>query len=158
MQTSFIIRRFESADLKQVMEINRTCLPENYSSSFFMGIFKRFPDSFVVAEEGGEVVGYAMCRVEHKFGFGPFGGGKRGHLISIAVLPDFRLRGVASALMKEVMEALAGYGCENVFLEVRVSNVAAVEFYKKLGFVAERMIRHYYADGEAAYMMTRKLP
>ena len=158
MQTAFNIRPFKSADLKQVMGINQTCLPENYSSGFFLDIFRRFPDSFVVAEESGEIVGYAMCRVEHRFGFGPFGRGRRGHLISIAVLPDFRRRGVATALMNETMKSLTGYNCENMFLEVRVSNVAAVGFYKVLGFGVERMIRHYYADGEGAYLMARKLP
>ncbi len=141
------------------MEINRICLPENYPSSFFMNIFERFPETFVVAEEASEVVGYAMCRVERgRFGFGLFGGPKRGHLISIAVLPDFRRRGVASALMRKVMRALVGYGCEDLFLEVRVSNVGAVELYRELGFGVERRIRYYYADGEAAYVMSKRLP
>lgn len=158
MQTAFTVRRFETADLEWVMEINRTCLPENYSSSFFMSIFERFPETFVVAEDGGKVVGYAMCRVERRFGFGLFGGAKRGHLISIAVLPDFRRRGIASALMREVMRALVGYGCGGLFLEVRVSNVGAVGLYRKLGFGVERRIRRYYADGEGAYVMSGRLP
>ena len=158
MQTAFTVRRFEPADLEWVMEINRTCLPENYYSGFFTSIFRRFPETFVVAEEGGEVVGYAMCRVERRFGFGPFGGAKRGHLISIAVLPDFRRRGIASALTRAVMRALVSYGCEDLFLEVRVSNLGAVGLYRKLRFGVERRIRHYYADGEEAYLMSRKLP
>lgn len=158
MQTSFIIRRFEPADLRQVIELNRVCLPENYSSNFFLSIYQHFSETFVVAEEAGEVVGYAMCRVEHKFGFSLFGGAKRGHLISIAVLPDFRRKGVASALMKEVMKALGAYGCGDLFLEVRVSNVGGVGLYRKLGFEVERRIRHYYADGEGAYVMSRHLP
>ncbi|UCE43918.1 MAG: GNAT family N-acetyltransferase [Candidatus Bathyarchaeota archaeon] len=158
MQTTFIIRRFKPADLKQVMKINRTCLPENYSSGFFMSIFQRFPESFVVAEATGATVGYAMCRVENRFGFGLFGGAKKGHLISIAVLPDSRRCGIASELMKGVMTALVDYGCGDLFLEVRVSNVGAVQLYKKLGFLVDRRIRHYYADGEAAYVMRRKLP
>ena len=139
------------------MEINRTCLPENYSSSFFMSIFERFPETFVVAEESGKVMGYAMCRVERRFGFGLFGGAKRGHLISIAVLPDFRRRGIASALMRDVMKALVAYGCGDLFLEVRVSNVGAVGLYRKLAFRVERRIRHYYADGEDAYVLSRRL-
>jgi len=158
LQTAFIIRPFEIADLSRVMEINQTCLPENYSSAFFMSIFQRFPESFVVAEEGNEIVGYAMCRVEQRFGFVLLGGAKRGHLISLAVLPDFRRRGVASALMKAVMKALAAYDCENLFLEVRVTNTAAVGLYKKLDFEVERRIRHYYSDGESAYVMSRRLP
>ncbi len=158
MQTAFTIRRFEPADLEQVMKINRICLPENYPSSFFMSIFERFPETFIVAEETGDVVGYAMCRIERRFGFRLFGGAKRGHLISIAVLPDYRRKGVASALMREVMKALVGYGCEDLFLEVRVSNVGAVDFYRKLGFGIERRIGYYYSDGEDAYLMSRRLP
>ena len=157
MQTAFTIRRFEPTDLKQVMEINRICLPENYSSGFFMSIFERFPETFVVAEDG-DVVGYAMCRVEHRFGYRLFGGTKKGHLISIAVLPNFRRRGIASTLMRDVMKSLVGYSCGDLFLEVRVSNVGAVRLYKKLGFTVERKIRHYYADGEDAYVMGRRLP
>lgn len=158
MQTAFTIRRFEPADLERVMEINQICLPENYSPSFFMSIYQRFPETFVVAEEGGEVVGYAMCRAERGFGFGLFGGAKRGHLISIAVLPDFRRKGVASALMREVMKGLVGYGCGDVFLEVRASNIDAVGLYRKLGFGVKRRVRYYYADGEDAYVMSRRLP
>ena len=158
MQTTFTIRRFEPADLERVMEINRICLPENYSSSFFMSIFERFPETFVVAEEEGEVVGYAMCRAERRLGFGLFGRAKRGHLISIAVLPEFRRKGIATTLMREVMRALAGYGCEDLFLEVRVSNIGAIRLYRKLGFKVERRIRHYYADGEDACVMSKRLP
>ncbi len=157
MQTTFTIRGFQPGDLNKVIEINRMCLPENYPDSFFMGIFKRFPKTFLVAEKEGKVVGYAMCRIEQRFGSRLFGGSKRGHLISIAVLPNFRRIGIASALMKRVMRGLMDYNCETLFLEVRVSNVAAIELYKKLGFDIDRKIRYYYADGEDALVMSKPL-
>jgi len=43
-------------------------------------------------------------------------------------------------------------------LEVRASNLPAVELYKKLGFEIARTIRNYYADGESAFVMAKQLP
>lgn len=159
MQTTFKIRQFKPADLERVMHINRTCLPENYSSFFFTDLHERFPATFVVAEENGKLVGYAMCRIERGIPSSKIIGlTKKGHLISIAVLPEYQRRGVGYALMREIMQAMLLYEATECLLEVRVSNTAAVNLYKKLGFEIARTKRGYYADGEDAYLMSRKLP
>lgn len=159
MQTMFTLRLFKPADLEHVMHINKLCLPENYAPFFFMDLYKRFPKTFVVAEENGEVVGYVMCRIETAFpGFGLFGAAKKGHVISIAVLPSHQHQGIGFALMKEVMKAMVEYDAKKCFLEVRASNTAGVSLYRKMGFEVKRMIRGYYADGEDAYVMSRELP
>jgi len=145
-------------DLQSVMRINRVCLPENYSDYFFVDLFERFPETFVVAEENGEIVGYIMCRIElglSNFGFG--GIIKKGHVVSVAVLPDHRKKGVGEALIVKALEGMRGYNAKQCFLEVRVSNVPAVSLYKKLSFEVTRTIRGYYADGEDAYVMSKKL-
>ncbi|MEA2090193.1 MAG: ribosomal protein S18-alanine N-acetyltransferase [Thermoproteota archaeon] len=158
VQVTFNIRLFKPADLRKVMEINRLCLPENYSSFFFLDLYKRFPTTFVVAEENGEVVGYIMCRIEKSWGGFSFLGSKKGHVVSVAVLPEHRRKGVGCALMREAMRNMLEYGVEECYLEVRVSNVPAVRFYEKLGFKIDRTVRGYYADREGAYVMTRELP
>lgn len=159
MQTMFTLRLFKPADLERVIRINKLCLPENYSSLFYMDLYERFPKTFVVAEEDGEVVGYVMCRIETPFpGVGLFRIAKRGHVISIAVLPNCRRRGVGFALMKEAMKAMVEYDAKECVLEVRTSNTAGVGLYRKMGFRVKRTIRGYYADGEAACVMGRKLP
>jgi ribosomal-protein-alanine N-acetyltransferase len=56
------------------------------------------------------------------------------------------------------MQAMINYKAKECYLEVRASNVPAVNLYKKIGFEIIRTITGYYADGEAAYMMARKLP
>ena len=158
MQTTFTLRRFDPSDLGKVMQINRVCLPENYSSFFFLDLHKRFPDTFLVAEEKGEVVGYVMCRIETRLpGFG-IGFRKKGHVISIAVLPEYQREGVAYALMEEAMRSMLLYNAKECFLEVRASNTPAVKLYKKMEFEIRRTLRGYYADGEDAYIMARKLP
>jgi len=159
VQTTFTIRQFKPADLEHVMYINQMCLPENYSSSFFLDLYERFPETFIVAEDDGEIVGYAMCRIERSIpSFRLVGFSKKGHLISIAVLPKYQHQGVGEALMKEIMKAIVGYEAKECILEVRVTNKPAINLYKKLGFFVARTLHGYYSDGEDAYLMSRKLP
>jgi ribosomal-protein-alanine N-acetyltransferase len=141
------------------MHINRVCLPENYTTSFFMNLYQRFPETFIVAEENGDVVGYVMCRIETGIpSFKLLGITRKGHVISIAVLPEHQREGIGCALMREAMEAMVNHKAKECYLEVRASNVPAVNLYRKMGFEIIRTIRGYYADGEAAYLMARKLP
>ncbi len=159
VQTQFTTRMFEAGDLEQVMHINRICLPENYSVSFFLGLHRKFPATFIVAEAGGEVVGYVMCRIETALpGLGVFGIGKKGHVVSVAVLPDHQRKGIGYTLMQEAMKGMVRYKAKECYLEVRMSNTAAVNLYKKMDFQAARIMRNYYADGEDAYVMSRALP
>jgi len=53
---------------------------------------------------------------------------------------------------------MVSYKVKECYLEVRESNLPAVELYKKLGFEIARTIRNYYADGETAFVMAKQLP
>jgi len=157
MQQTFKLRKFKPDDLQSVMNINRVCLPENYTDMFFMDLYQRFPETFVVAEENGNVVGYIMCRIE--VGLSNFGLGglvRKGHVVSIAVMPEARRKGVATALMKSAVEGMSVYKGRQIFLEVRTTNAAGIELYRKLGFEVTRTIGGYYSDGEDAYVMSKK--
>jgi len=48
-------------------------------------------------------------------------------------------------------------GCDEVYLEVRVSNEQAIRVYEKLGLETRSRLRGYYRDGEDAYLMAREL-
>jgi ribosomal-protein-alanine N-acetyltransferase len=142
-----------------VININRTCLPENYTNYFFIDLYERFPETFIVAEENGRVIGYIMCRIEMGLSsFQRLGIAKKGHIISIAVLPEHRRQGVGYALVREAMRAMLRSKVKECFLEVRVSNTPAVNLYRKMGFKVLRTIGGYYSDGEDAYVMSIKLP
>ncbi len=158
MQQTFTLRKFVPDDLQSVMQINRVCLPENYSDFFFMDLHQRYPETFIVCEENGQIEGYIMCRIEvglSNYGFS--GLVRKGHVVSIAVLPQFRHRGVAQALIKKALEGMDYYKAKQCFLEVRVTNDIAISLYKKLGFEVTRTINGYYSDGEDAYVMTKRL-
>jgi len=55
------------------------------------------------------------------------------------------------------MQGIQTYSGKECYLEVRVSNTPGVGLYSKLGFKITRTIRGYYADGEDAYVMNKKL-
>jgi ribosomal-protein-alanine N-acetyltransferase len=158
MQQTFKLRKFKPDDLQSVMHINRLCLPENYMDFFFMDLHERFPETFIVAEEDGKIVGYIMCRIE--VGLASIGLGgliRKGHVVSIAVLPKGRRKGVAQALITQAIKGMTYYKAKLCYLEVRVTNHPGVSLYKKLGFEVSRTLTGYYSDGEDAFMMSKKL-
>jgi ribosomal-protein-alanine N-acetyltransferase len=161
VQLPFSLRRFRADDLDRIMRINRMCLPENYSPSFFMDIYEKSPETFIVAEMDGVIVGYVMCRIERGLSsltLRPFSIAKKGHIISIAVLPEHRGKGVGHALVEGALEAmLTSYGADSCYLEVRVSNSGAIGLYRSLEFEVEKTARGYYSDGESAHIMSKKL-
>ena len=71
-------------------------------------------------------------------------------ILNLAVVPDFRWKGVARALLDSTLRAFRG--C--FFLEVRESNAVAQEFYKSLGFKELSKRRGYYeSPPETAIVM-----
>ena len=152
---SYRIRGFRSDDLDRVMDINVETLPENYSTFFYRDLYRRFPETFLVAEEDGAIQGYMMCRIERGLSkLKSLRPAKQCHVVSIAVREPYRRRGIASELMTTVMErAKENYGATECFLEVRMSNDAAISLYEKLGFSKVKRNYGYYIDGEDAWVM-----
>jgi len=158
LEVNYKLRVFSPSDLDSVVRINRECLPENYSNLFFINLYKRFPATFIVAEVNGALVGYIMCRVETGIpSFKVLGIARKGHVISIAVLPSHHRKGIGNALIREATQAMVNYNAKEFYLEVRESNLAAINLYKKLGFEIAKTLKHYYADGEDAFVMAKLL-
>lgn len=148
------LRQFDAHDLESVIEINRASLAENYAGFFFIDTYRSCPAGFILAEVGGRIVGYIMCRVEHGFSdIRRLKFVRKGHIISVAVLPEFRRNGVASELVKQALKALREADAEECYLEVRSTNDTAISLYYKLGFSLARKVAHYYADGAEALVM-----
>jgi len=158
--TKYRIRGFNpETDIESVQNINRKCLPENYPRFFFTEIYNKFPEGFNVAqiEENGEIVGYEMTRIEKGLSNFGFGICKKGHIISIAVLHDFRRLGIAKELMFAASDAMRLRDVKEVYLEVRESNQPAINLYKNLGYIPHKISKKYYSDGESALIMISKI-
>jgi len=158
LQNDYSLRVFTPPDIESVVNINRVCLPENYAPYFFLDTFNSSPQTFIVAESEGNIVGYIMCRIEHGFSdVRKLHFAKKGHVISVAVMPEFRRRSIGSGLVERALSALSSLSADECFLEVRITNDPAIELYRKLGFEITRTIPRYYYDGSDAHVMTRAI-
>ena len=141
------------------MEINERCLPENYSSYFYRDLYQKYPETFLVAEMDGKIQGYIMCRIER--GFSKMGGmlpTRLTHIVSIAVMQAYRRRGIAENIIIEAMKrSVENYDASEMYLEVRISNKAAILLYDKLNFKKVKRNYGYYMDGEDALVMAISL-
>ena len=149
-----ILRRCELSDIIPVMEINLRTLPEHYSDYFYESLLEELPEAFIVAEISGKIIGYIMCKMEHGFSnFKKLGFVKKGHVVSVAVIDEYRHKGFGSVLVDEVIKGVKIRQCSELYLEVRCSNNDAVRLYEKLGFFILQRLKAYYRDGEDAYVM-----
>ena len=157
--STYRTRSFSTKDLDQVVMINKKCLPENYPSGFFIDLFERFPNSFLVSElvETGEIVGYIMCRIERGLSNYGFRLTRKGHVVSVAVLHEHRNKGIGRELVSKGLDAMHDYGASEYVLEVRESNQPAISLYESLGFTNSKTLKGYYSDGENAYLMSKQL-
>ena len=157
--SSVTIREIKPEDLDEVININLMCLREHYPDYFWRDHLQLWDKAFLVAEVNDRIVGYVMTRVERSMGYvSRFFPKKVGHIVSVAVLPELRRKGIATALMKEVIKRLKEiYGVKEAYLEVRVSNEPAIRLYEKLDFKKVRRLRYYYLDGEDAWVMAKEV-
>ena len=80
-----------------------------------------------------------------------------GHVTSLAVMRDFRRKGLAAALMDQLHVHLEEcYKVKGVGLHVRTSNQAACQLYARDGYLIDQTIQNYYQDGEDAYFMRKE--
>jgi len=138
------IRTLGYSDLPQVIAIERRAFPTPWSLAMFVLELSKPSGICVAAIEERRIVGYLICsRYADVW-----------HLMNIAVDPPVRRRGIATALLEEMI-ARAGSDASYT-LEVRPSNVHAIALYERFGFRSAGTRRRYYQDtGEDALIMWR---
>lgn len=78
-------------------------------------------------------------------------------ILTLAVNPEQRRHGLGSALLRAAMERARGLGAASMFLEVAVTNHAALALYEKHGFSEAGLRRRYYTDGTDALVLRSTL-
>ncbi len=152
------IRRCEREDIPAVIDINAETLPEHYTDYFYYEILAVFPETFLVAERDGAVIGYVMCRIEYGFShLRRLGLARKGHIVSVAVKEQHRGKGVGTMLMRASQDEMTKKAATECYLEVRVSNSGAISLYQRLGYKVSGRLEAYYKDGEAALVMAIQL-
>jgi ribosomal-protein-alanine N-acetyltransferase len=78
-------------------------------------------------------------------------------LLRLAVLPAWRRRGLAAALVEHGLAQLRATGVTSAFLEVRADNDTAIAFYERGGWAQAGRRARYYPDGADALLYRRQL-
>ena len=138
-----LIRPVLQSDLDAVSGLEKLCFKDPYPLHFISQLAEANPENFLVAITDDALVGYAV--VDRWIG--------HNHLISIAVHPNGRGKGIGTGLMTALQQRLERG--RPFRLEVRKSNLPALEFYRRHGFHETGVIEGYYSDGEDAVLMEK---
>ncbi len=139
-------------DLARVAGIERDGFRHPWSEELIRRELGHAWSVILVAEQdgpgGGEISGFVVFWLVHD----------EVHVLNIAVAPGARRRGIGRALMEAAADEGRRRGAKIATLEVRRSNVPAIELYRMLGYRQIGIRPNYYADeGEDAIVMVADL-
>lgn len=142
------LRPFEEKDAKEVALIEQRCFSVPWSEKELKASYLSDHAAAFLCEAEGKIVGYGG------FCFSP----PDADITNIAVLPEFRRRGIGEKLLKKIEEEAEKKACTAIFLEVRESNIGARGLYEKSGFVPLGKRKNYYkAPTEDAVLYKKEI-
>jgi ribosomal-protein-alanine N-acetyltransferase len=149
MPGGITLREMDPADIPAVHDLERRLFPvDAWPLQMFVDeLAQAETRRYVVAEDGGHIVGYAglMC-IE------PIA-----DVQTIAVVPEQEGKGIGSALLTELIRESRRRRAEDVLLEVRADNPRAQQLYRRFGFDQIHVRPRYYRDGVDALIMRLRL-
>ncbi|MDD6189711.1 MAG: ribosomal protein S18-alanine N-acetyltransferase [Clostridiales bacterium] len=140
-----VLVRLTEALIPQMEELERICFSMPWSAEMIRSELENPSCLYLAALEGDTLVGYIGVQTVLD----------EGYINNVAVRPEYRRRGIASALISLLIEQAREIGLAFLTLEVRASNDAAITLYEKLGFSPVGRRRNYYEKPrEDAILMT----
>lgn len=137
-------------DVADVHAIETALFPDPWTVETFWSELAHVPETrhYLVAEDDGEVVGYAGLVVT----------GPQADVQTLAVRTDRQGRGEGGTLLRALLEEARRRGAAEVLLEVRAENAAAQALYSRHGFERIGLRRGYYRPGGTdAYVLRLRL-
>jgi [ribosomal protein S18]-alanine N-acetyltransferase len=146
-RNSVEIRAMSRGDLDAVLAIEMISYTHPWKKEHFLQELHS-PLSFpLVATINGKVSAY-VCLMSLF---------EEAQIMNIAVAPDVRRSGVGKLLMDAAINTAREKGAENLVLEVRESNLAAIALYESYGFTRYFIRKRYYEGQEDAILMEKEL-
>lgn len=141
-----IIREMILQDVSAIANLEKECFSDPWSENSIASELDNRLSFWLVAEEDGDVVGYVGSQSVLD----------SADMMNIAVSPEYRCRGIAKSLIKQLIIHLREKGIRFLILEVRVSNLNAITLYHKLGFVQIGKRPKYYRNPREDALILRK--
>jgi ribosomal-protein-alanine N-acetyltransferase len=139
-------------DLPVLVSMERVLFADSpWSMGQFKEEFKGVPNSryFLVAtNEQDQIIGYAAVLVVAP--------GVEADVLTVAVLPDYTRKGIATHFMAELEKWSISKGAPAMMLEVGTENASAIALYEKLGYENISTRKGYYGPGLDAFVMRKE--
>ena len=145
-QIDIQINHMEKSDLPTVMEIERQSFPHPWPEiAFKQGARRTNPHChFLVARTNSVPIAFIIFSIV----------ADDVHITNFAVSPAHRRQNVGKYLLAKSLAHIKTQGGRNIFLEVRISNLPALNLYRQFGFrIADFRRKYYPDDGEDAYIL-----
>ena len=139
----------EEKDIDRVVAIEEESNPVPWTIKNFKDCIEKGYYSLVLKEDK-KVIGFAILSVSTE----------ESHLLNIGLTSLKRGRGLGRELLEKMIMAAEVMGSKKIFLEVRISNVIAIDLYKASGFKEIGLRKKYYRlkEGrEDAILMSKSL-
>ena len=136
--TEIVIGDMRPEDVPEVLAIERVSFTTPWSGTLFMNEIYKPLSLPKVARSGDKIVGYICANQVID----------EGHILNVTVHPEHRGQGMAAELLRYMIGILADRGCTVIYLEVRISNEAALRMYEKAGFRIIAVRKGYYTSPE----------
>ena len=118
------VRRAALRDLEKIYACEAASFAEPWTyAMLYDDIFENANTVYLVVELSGEIIGYGGMWVVMD----------EAHITNVCILPEYRKKGYARVLMKELIRMGKERGAQSMTLEVRVSNKPALRLYKQCG-------------------------
>lgn len=144
MAASTLVSPFQARDLDRILEIEEISFGRDaWDRKLFLQYFRHCPDLFLVARRSRKIQGYIITCTN----------GKKAELVSIAVDPRDRQRGLGRAMLDATLAQLRSHRVGSWWLMVETVNQPAIRFYENYGFERTRRAKRYYGAGRDAWRM-----
>jgi ribosomal protein S18 acetylase RimI-like enzyme len=133
MDKGFRIRRFQKKDEQAVIRLWVDCelvVPWNNPELDIRRKVEFQPELFFVGELDGRIVASVMAGYE----------GHRGWINYLAVLPEYRRKGLGEKMMRHAEHVLRDWGAPKINLQIRETNREVIQFYEAIGYKAEPIV------------------
>jgi len=146
LEANVAIEAASLRDLNALRHVEKVCFPKDaWPLIDLIGVLT-FPSVVrLKAVNGKDMVGFIAGDIRRLEGVA--------WIATVAVLPEFRGRGIGSALMRGCEERIT---LNKIRLCVRITNDTAIRLYEKLGYARVGEWSRYYQDGESALVMEKK--
>lgn len=142
------VRKCRYEDILSVSALEKECFKgESWSFGTIASAFENPAYEMLVAEEAGEIIGFGCTSTTFE----------DCDLENVLVSEPYRRSGVGKAILNALLANAVERGAEKVFLEVRVSNSAAMMLYLSCGFKGVHARTRYYSDGEDCLVMVKEI-